>query len=166
MFKNSGPLCFVVAIIVFIVGTIASIISGIAMISAAKSPFIGIAIIVGGILGTYLTCVIISAIGESAENSNKIVYEMDEMKAEIQKLKKTIEQAEANGFYYQGQEPLKTNEKETQMDVTTSLNSAKKAVINSVYESKPNGEVFRCGQCGYTAARSNGKCPKCNGEMF
>ena len=84
MFENAGGKLKVVAVVLFVLEVIAAVITGIVYsVNAYEGGFLLFLLITGGgILGAYLTSLVLYAIGEAAENSNDV-----EKKEQLQKRK-------------------------------------------------------------------------------
>lgn len=70
MFNNSGEKLQVLAKVFFVLGVIASVIGGIILfVQSPQLPWLGFVIIVAGTFSSWVSSLVLHAIGEAAENS-------------------------------------------------------------------------------------------------
>lgn len=136
MFENSGKKLQVLAKVFFVLGVIASVLGGIILfVQSPQLPWLGFVTVVAGTFSSWVSSLILHAIGEATENSESCTYL-------LQSLEKTIKNTNNSN------EPAPSYKPSNEVSVVDKL-----AEISA-------DKQWRC-KCGALNSNTTDYCPQC-----
>ena len=161
MFENIGGKIKGLAVVVCWVGIVTSVISAIVLwcVNSYRNPTIGlgISVLIGGVLGSWIGSFFTYGFGEMIENSEKSVRNQERILAKLESLQEEMNEREIFKADERSADPVRVEQAEKLVKVEPVAQEPTIMRRNRVAQA----EMWMCNECGAYVFRTHSTCPQC-----